>query len=349
MAGQNPSIDIRTIRNFLLNNTLPDALYQFLTPREALNLNNVALVRREQADHNRCDTTCQSWQPPFPVVIPPLRHNDFETMFTYFLHPDANFQNVNPNNPVYAAQLNNQCGNRASYTTMVGPMEPSYCLLPHNHPINHMHAHPNRTNISNEPLVCPPCKGERRTMWDWRKEKLWHGVCTACRDWVVENHAAGYDGCVCERNHFGPQLLYPWNVNNGTALIDNMCHDHDFQYFVNICLDANRELWWRRTREGVPQRKRNTGGHGWTRPKGKRIGARGVLRERPTPPQRRADTQEMHDDLRPAAVPTCYCGAKIDARGHARRGVAHRLSPFNEPLSMRVRNCVGCNGFRRRW
>jgi hypothetical protein len=57
----------------------------------------------------------------------------------------------------------------------------------------------------------------------------------------------------------------------------------------------------------------------------------------------------MHDDFHPAVVPTCFCGEKIEARGHARRGAAHRLSLFNEPLSMRVRNCVGCNGFRRRW
>ncbi|GAB7329402.1 hypothetical protein MBLNU13_g01194t1 [Cladosporium sp. NU13] len=276
MAGQNSSIDIRTFRNYLLNNTMSDALYQFLTPREALILNNVALDRRTQADYDKCDTTCQSWQSPFPLVIPPLRHNDFETMFTYFMHPDPNFQNVYPNNPVYAAQLNN-------------------------------------------------------------------------RDWVVANHAAGYDGCICERNHFGQQLLYPWNVNNGTVLIDNMCHEHDFQHFVNICQDANRELWWRRTRGRVSQRKRNTGGHGWTRPKGKRVGARGVLRPVTTPGIRRANAYVVHDDFHPAAVPACCCGEKIDARGHARQGRPHPLSPFGEPLTMRVRSCVGCNQFRRRW
>jgi hypothetical protein len=343
MAGQNPNTDIMVLRNQVRNNAIPHVLFPFLTPREALNLNTVVRVRRPQADYNHCDTTCQSWQPPFAPAPP---HNDFETMFTYFLHTHANFQNVHHSNPVHSAQLNNQCANRASYTTPLGPMEPSYCLLPHDHPINNMHAHPNRPHDSNEPLVCGPCKGARRVMWDWRMEKLWHGVCAACRDWVVKNHELGYDGCACLDNHF-EQRLHTWPLNNGEALIDHMCHDHDFQYFVNICLDANRELWWRRTQGRVPRRR--TGGHGWTRPKGKRIGARGVLRERPTPPQRRADTQEMHDDLRPAAVPTCYCSAKIDARGHARRGVEHRLSPFNEPLSMRVRNCVGCNGFRRRW
>lgn len=346
MAGQNPNSRILTLWNHVRDNAIPTCLYPFLTPRDALNLNNLAHVSRPQVDYNHCDTTCQSWQPPFPAPVPP--HNDFETMLTYFMHPHPNFQNVHHNNPVYAAQLNNRCTNRASYTPFVGPMEPSYCLLPHDHPINHMHAHPNRPNISNEPLVCPTCKGFRRVMWEWRKEKLWHGVCSACRDWVVANHDAGYDGCVCERNHFG-QVFYPWNINNGTALIENMCHDHDFAYFVNICLDANRELWWRRTHEGVPQRKRNTGGHGWTRPKGKRVGARGVLRPRMAPALRRANAHVVHDIFHPAAVPTCYCGEKIDARGHARQGRAHPLSPFGDPLTMRVRNCVGCNNFRRNW
>lgn len=168
MAGQNPSIDIRSIRNYLLNNALPDALYQFLTPREALNLNNVALFRCEQADYNRCGTTCQSWQPPFPVPGP--RHDEFETRLTYFMHPHVNFQNVNQNNPIYAAQLNNQCANRASYNTMAGPMEHNYCLLPHDHPSNNMHAHPNRPDISNEPLVWSTYKGERWTMWTGEKK-----------------------------------------------------------------------------------------------------------------------------------------------------------------------------------
>ena len=236
-----------------------------------------------QADYNKCDTTCESWQPPFPIVIPTLRHNDFETMLTYFMHPDFNFQNVDPNNSVYAAQLNNRCANRASFFPIVGPMEPRYCLLALDHPSKNMHAHPNRPDIGNEPLVCPTCKGERRIMWGWRREELCHGVCTACKDLVVENHPVGYDGCVCESNHFGQQVVYTWNVNNGTAFKNNMCHDHDFQHFVNICQDANRELWWPRTHGRGPQRKRDTGGHGWNRPKGKRVGARGVLRTRTTP------------------------------------------------------------------
>jgi hypothetical protein len=326
------------------DNTIVEHVFPFLTPREALNLNTLARVRRTQADYNNCRLDCQSWQPPFPSPTAP--HNDFETMVTYFLHPHPNFQNVHHNNPVYSAQLNNWCANRASYTTPDGPMKPSYCLLPHDHPIDNMHAHPNRPDASNEPLVCGPCKGARQVMWSWRMEKLWHGVCAACRDWVVANHEAGYDGCSCMDNHF-EQIFHVWPVNNGEALIDHMCHEHDFQYFVNICLDANRELWWRRTQGRLPRRKR--GGHGWTRPKGKRVGARGVLTGRTAPVIRRADTQEMHDAFHPAAVPTCYCGEKIDAKGHARQGVAHRLSPFNGPLTMRVRNCVGCNNFRRRW
>lgn len=114
-------------------------------------------------------------------------------------------------------------------------------------------------------------------MWDWRMEKLWHGVCRACRDWVVKNHEDGYNGCECEQRHFG-RRFHTWPLNSGEALIDHMCHEHDFQYFVNICLDANRELWWRRTQGRISRKKRNTGGHGWTRPKGKRVGARGVLR-----------------------------------------------------------------------
>jgi hypothetical protein len=185
-------------------------------------------------------------------------------------------------------------------------------------------------------------------MWDWRKEQLWHGVCAACRDWVVENHDDNYDGCVCLENHLG-RRNHTWPVNSGGRLIDHMCHEHDFQYWVDICQDANAELQWRMRHERVPWRKRNTGGHGWTRPKGKRVGARGVLRERTTPAQRRADTQVIHPYLQPLAVPICFCGQKIHARGHQRLGVPHRLSPLNQPLTMRARSCVGCNGFKRNW
>ena len=344
MAGQDPNSALAILRNHVQDNTMVDALYPFLTPREALDLNTLVRVTRTQADYNNCDTTCQSYQPLF-INAP---HNDFETMFTHFMHPHANFQNVHHDNPVYAAQLNNICVIRATHLPPTGPTEPSYCLLPHNHPCGNMHTHPNQPDASNEPLVCGTCKANRAMMWNWRMEKLWHGVCAACRDWVVANHEAGYDGCECHENHFG-QRSHTWPINSGGALIDHMCHEHDFQYFVNICLDANRELWWRGKHGRVPRRKRKAGGHGWTRPKGKRVGARGVLKERLTPARRRADTQEVHDHFQPAVVPTCYCGEEIDARGHARGGIPHRLSSNGEPLTMRVRSCVGCNNFRRRW
>lgn len=199
MAGQNPNNDHHILRNYVRDNTIVEHVFPFLTPREALDLNNSVLVRRSRVDYNHCDTICQSWQPRFTAAS----HNDFETVFTYFMHPHLNFQNFHPNNAVYTAQLNNWCTNRARYTTPTLPMEPSYCLLPHDHPSNDMHMHPNHPNSSNEPLVCGTCKGARRVMWDWRMEKLWHGVCRACRDWVVKNHEDGYNGCDCEERHFG--------------------------------------------------------------------------------------------------------------------------------------------------
>lgn len=210
-----------------------------------------------------------------------------------------------------------------------------------------MHAHPNQPHDSHEPLVCLACKANRGMMWDWKMEKLGHGVCAACRDHVVATQRIS-DGCTCVVDHFG-QAKYTWPVHNSDRVSEHMCHEHDFQHFVDISRDANTELWWRMTHERVPNRKRNTGGHGWTRPKGKRVGARGVLRERTTPAQRRANTRLIQAHLRPAPVPTCFCGEKIHARGHARVGVPHKTSPTGEPLTMRVRNCVGCGNFRRNW
>jgi hypothetical protein len=158
MAGQNPNNATAILRNQLQDNTFVHALYPLLTPRQALNLNRSVGMTRPAADYNACDTTCQSYQPP-PFAAP---HNDFETLFTYFMHPHLNLQNGNPTNNLYLAQVGIACTARASYTHAVtGQMEPSYCLLPHNHPINNMHAHPNRLRISNEPLVCLACKANR--------------------------------------------------------------------------------------------------------------------------------------------------------------------------------------------
>lgn len=339
MAGQFPN----PLMQALTGPALVFTLFRLLTPRQALNLDRALGIVRPPVDYNPCITTCQSWQPPF-IAAP---HNDFETTFTYFMHPHLNFINVNTTNAIYAAQVNGRCINRANFANNSngGQQEPSYCMLPHNHPHN-THVHPNRPLPSNEPLVCTTCKEERRDMWNWRMEKLWHGVCAACRDYVVKNHDPGYNGCTCAINHIGVQF-HPRRVNNGEEVLDHMCHEHDLHYFVQICGAANNELWWRRTNERVPRTKRKSGGHGWTRPKGRRVGAHGVLKGPLTPAQRRADTQWIHPYNQPEPVPRCYCGAKIDARGHARQGLAHRRALYGEPLTMRVRSCVGCNGWKR--
>lgn len=174
-----------------------------------------------------------------------------------------------------------------------------------------------------------------------------------CREWGCP--VAVGSNCVCAG--FGRWLHAP-NVNNGEILNDHLCYSHQQWIWNGVVLSADQELTWRR--HNIPRKK---SGHDWTRPKRQPVGAHGVLkRDTRTPWQRRADTHPIPGGNaalilfaghapqgRLDPVPRCFCGAKINAAGHARTGPADPLAPNGEPVQMRVRNCVGCHGWIRNW
>jgi hypothetical protein len=335
MAGPNPNNALAILRRQLSGGGIVDALYSSLTTRETFNLNTAGGVSRPAVDYANCINMCKSTQPDFIVAPIP----DFVTWIPdYYMHPDGRFANWTPATNLYAGAVNNPCRKRAvqvvNTTAGSTPREPSRCLLPHDVPYNGMHPNP---VLGRSVLVCTDCKNHRYAMFKWRQDQLWLGVCAACRDYVLKAYDPPYDGCICIEREFG-RLNHQDANNNGEEIIKHLCHEHDFAYFVNHLFQINRELLWRCSNE---RKKRKTGGYGWTRRKGKRVGAHGLLNSSMTPLQRRLNTTPL---ARPDAVPRCYCGTKIHAAGHVRNPALIGAAP---PYSMRVRCCVGCNGFRR--
>lgn len=334
MAGQIPNPSLTRLRRLLNDGHIMDALYPWLTARETFNLNEMSRVRRPASDYAGCTNTCQSKQPDFIVAPVP----DFVTRTDYYMHPDPRFANMTPASNAYAGVINNPCTKRAVHnvTTDEGTVvrEPSRCVLPHDQPYNGMHPNP---ELGNSVLVCTDCKYQRWRMFDWRMDHLWLGVCAACRDYALKTYDPLYNGCTCIEDAFGHRNHRP-RFNRGEEVTKHLCHEHDFAYFVNLTLQVNRELLWRCSNE---RKKRKARGHGWTRRKGQKVGAHGVLSSSMTPLQRRLNTQPL---AQPDAVPRCYCGTKIDARGHVRHPAFIGAAP---PSSGRVRCCAGCNGFRR--
>lgn len=155
------------------------------------------------------------------------------------------------------------------------------------------------------------------------------GVCTACRRWAIRNMAPGQNDCICE-----PVGTYNGGLNNNEVRFRHLCEQHEDEFWRIIHARADREILTRLNHIRIYPKKR---GHGWTRKKG----TNGIR----SPVERRRASRVTQPIVRmAAAAPNCYYGQLIGAPDHTR--VIH-LVPF--PDTNRVRNCLGCNKFHRKW
>ncbi|GAB7363164.1 hypothetical protein MBLNU230_g3448t1 [Neophaeotheca triangularis] len=194
-------------------------------------------------------------------------------------------------------------------------------------------------------LVCVPCKRIRAIRYEWRLEGLLQGVCRTCYLWAVVNQPVVRPGeaqCGCgpqpwrpanpptrhaKQSSVGPLPPFgppgPNNAILGEPRHYHMCRAHIMAYTQRSTVPGGLEdLNRRRTRIVKNTKKKNP-----------------YAKKRPvrTPEQRRRATRI--DLTVPLELdPRCYCGAKMSLANHSRIGVLDR-----------VRNCVGCNQFVRRW
>ena len=289
-------------------------IFPFIRPRAARNLLGLIRVIAPEHHYVHCDLTCEDGEIPNALPAAP------------------GWSPTPPlNHPAAAAQI--ICHRKAKFTNALsaddyvpnGYNEPSYCEEPRNTPNAGTHALP---HPGGRPLVCHRCKDRRATKLEWKKEYLLFGVCKTCRKWALENMDPGQSDCTCLHLGNGPH-----GKNNNEERYKHLCRLHADAYWNQLRPVAQAETNLRMVlmRQRAPKKT----GNGWT--KKKQHGPKPVR----TPQERRAATQQRATNY---LEPRCFCGEDVGPNGHS------NLGPGPGPIdSGRVRNCVGCNEFVRRF
>ena len=245
------------------------------------------------------------------------------------------------------------CPNRASFRNLAsanavqpaGYHEPSFCVEPRNFPWPGVHLL--QYWSQDHPLICMPCKTVVERHLEWQQEELRFGVCRHCREWALNNMQPGQNDCTCE-----PTGNCANGINNNEPRRKHLCVSHSIAYWTLLERPADTEIDRRRRLQVVNVRwPRKRRGHNWSNRK------RAPYRLTLTPGERRrlASRLQGQDAMGGGwpifyhspdwqADPRCFCGEFIGTAGHDRSGPD---APAVE--SERVRNCVGCNEFVRRW
>ena len=321
--------DIWRLRELFSKTTMQNDLFPHLSYLEVSNLMEAFKIplRRESYVHAR--VTCESGYHPGPQHLPAMPgwrqfvigHKVFRDGASVFdreeaCHNDAKVYNASTACPAYP----------------LARREPSLCVEP-----THLRdVVPNGTNqlwrVFAPRVVCIACKAMRGRAYKWRKELLCLGVCHACRKWALENMEPYQDDCVC-----GVPGRYEDGIHNNEERCMHLYYEHDRRLWITMRHNAKNEQHTRLLQKRVVKRKR---GNGWAQKKHRGTKVR-------TPDERRRATRIVAaaPGLLAAAPgrlePTCYCGEHVGAVG----GVSGHDRVNN--ITNRVRNCLGCNKFRR--